>query len=425
MAASESVMQRLDRALYEFSEDLDALGFKPRVLKSLALVLTTECNLRCGYCYADRKGRKTMSWEVAEAALDLMHSRGCGDSTIALYGGEPLLRPRLIRNIVDRIERTWTPATRPKTVLYTNGILLDRQRLRWIVDRNLAIQLSSDGVKHSQAQRGIGTFAVLDRLLHDVAQNFPQFMTRRLAIKLTLTAAKVNHLAESIRYFISLGIGKVDVIPLTTHDPDWDASTSRILEEQMETIRAFSLDQARSGETICCTLFSKVSAMGAGRRNRTGMCGFGQGTDLVVDVDGALAACSAFIRSFQSSRGVLHADLLAMASVGNILDLDDSTLISELRRRRERTPVVRDRGNKWSSTGTCHDCNYVDECFVCPASIAHIPGNRDPHRIPENQCAFNMAVGRQRKIFRREIAELERSTTTPRPPSENDNSPVA
>jgi radical SAM protein with 4Fe4S-binding SPASM domain len=305
---------------------------------------------------------------------------------------------------VNHIDSIFEGATRPTIILCTNGTLLDATMLRWIVEHDLLIQLSSDGVEAAQALRGDDTFQTLDTLLNDIAREYPQFMKSRLTLKLTLTAANVKYLAESIRYFVGIGVCRIDVAPLETHDPCWDATSSTVLEEQMDSVRALCLARSRSGMSIPCSLFSLGSATNSNSPVRAGMCGFGQGTDLVVDVDGSIAACSAFIQSFQSSRGDFHADLLANATIGNILEIEESSFISALRRRRDQMPVFLDRKSKWSSEGACRDCQFNSRCFVCPASIAQIPGNTDPNLIPDNQCAFNLALGRQLELFRKEIA---------------------
>ena len=403
MAIAKNQLERLNRELIDFSEDLEGLGFAPRTLKSLTLVLTTGCNLRCGYCYADRKGGRSMPWQVAHAALDLAYRRGCARPRICLYGGEPLLRPSMVRRVVDRIWERWSAETRPEVVLCTNGTLLDRQTVHWLVEHDVLIQLSSDGVEPAQSLRGEGTFRALDTTMGDMARDHPQFVGERLVIKLTLTAANVPHLAKSIQYLLSFGVAKIDVVPLDTHDSMWKKETSRLLEEQLETVRALFSDQLRRHGTVPSTLFNVGTTTASRRPVGDGMCGFGQGADLVVDVDGSLVGCSALVPSFQSIRGDLHRDLMAKATIGNILTLDKSTLVSELRRRRETAPVFLCRSKKWSSAGPCRECEFVAGCFVCPVSIAHIPGSADPHRIPDNQCAFNKAVGRQRELFRKDL----------------------
>ena len=54
---------------------------------------------------------------------------------------------------------------------------------------------------------------------------------------------------------------------------------------------------------------------------------------------------------------------------------------------------------KHSSYGRCGDCRYVDQCSLCPGSIAHVPGNKDPDRVPDFCCAFNLIYLKHRERF--------------------------
>jgi hypothetical protein len=47
---------------------------------------------------------------------------------------------------------------------------------------------------------------------------------------------------------------------------------------------------------------------------------------------------------------------------------------------------------KYSTYGRCRDCRFVEVCSVCPVSILHIPGNTDPHRVPDLPCAVNLVL---------------------------------
>ncbi len=62
----------------------------------LALSVTSDCNLRCRYCYA-RGGESSasMNWITARRAIDVMAE--CFDGfKIQFTGGEPLLNLNLI-----------------------------------------------------------------------------------------------------------------------------------------------------------------------------------------------------------------------------------------------------------------------------------------------------------------------------------------
>lgn len=57
------------------------------------------------------------------------------------------------------------------------------------------------------------------------------------------------------------------------------------------------------------------------------------------------------------------------------------------------------RRDRYSSYGRCRDCEFVDECLVCPVASANIPGNTDPRRVPDSGCAFNRIVAACRRRF--------------------------
>jgi hypothetical protein len=73
--------------------------------------------------------------------------------------------------------------------------------------------------------------------------------------------------------------------------------------------------------------------------------------------------------------------------------------------------IVNGKENKYSSYGTCAECRFLSSCSVCPTSIARIPGNRDPDRVPDFPCAFNLVALEARERFLRRA----RSQRPPKP----------
>jgi len=63
---------------------------------NVTLVLTHDCNLRCGYCYAGRKFRRAMTWEVARRAIDMALAEPAPWTDLSFFGGEPLLKRPLM-----------------------------------------------------------------------------------------------------------------------------------------------------------------------------------------------------------------------------------------------------------------------------------------------------------------------------------------
>jgi putative peptide-modifying radical SAM enzyme len=127
------------------------------------LILTTECNLECRYCFGealddmdvdfldfdvDYSLPKKISYDV-----DLL-ARFCRldpDCVLTFYGGEPLLCVDEIRRIMDNVEAK-------HFIIQTNGLLLDRLG-REYVNRFHTILVSIDGDEElTDFYRGKGTF---------------------------------------------------------------------------------------------------------------------------------------------------------------------------------------------------------------------------------------------------------------------------
>ena len=110
--------------------------------RHLILTLTRGCNLRCSYCYeygedgesilVDR-GVDYMSLETAIEIIDDVNP-----NIIRFYGGEPLLRSRLIMQIMDRYPDIHYQ-------INTNGLLYSRLPDEYWA-RMFSVELSIDGV---------------------------------------------------------------------------------------------------------------------------------------------------------------------------------------------------------------------------------------------------------------------------------------
>jgi len=127
------------------------------------VVLTTECNLQCRYCFGealndmntdfpdfkvDYRLPKRISYDI-----DLL-DRFCRqdpDCILTFYGGEPLLCVDDIRRILDSVKAN-------RFLIQTNGLLLDRLEPKY-VKRLHTILVSIDGDEAlTDFYRGKGTF---------------------------------------------------------------------------------------------------------------------------------------------------------------------------------------------------------------------------------------------------------------------------
>ncbi|MFB3888033.1 MAG: TIGR04084 family radical SAM/SPASM domain-containing protein [Candidatus Bathyarchaeia archaeon] len=134
------------------------------------VILTTECNLQCRYCFGETLD--DFDEDFADFELDYALPKAASydlsllaefcakdpDCVLTFYGGEPLLRADLIKRAMD--------AAKPKHwMIQTNGLLLHRLPPEY-VNRFHTILVSVDGDEAlTDHYRGKGTFRrVIDNL---------------------------------------------------------------------------------------------------------------------------------------------------------------------------------------------------------------------------------------------------------------------
>lgn len=123
--------------------------------RSVMLMTTYECQLRCDYCRVDR-GVRRMDARTARRGADLLLSSRADRLILNFFGGEPLLEWELVTStaLYARERR----GARPLRInLTTNGLLLDDEKLAFLKGVDGYVHLSLDGTAAANAARLRGT----------------------------------------------------------------------------------------------------------------------------------------------------------------------------------------------------------------------------------------------------------------------------
>lgn len=133
----------------------DFSHYKPAsdtVVKALCLHMAHDCNLRCGYCFADSGAyggeRGLMTEAVGKAAIDFLIQASGNRRHIEVdfFGGEPLLNRKICMDLNTYGKEAAKAAGKElKCTLTTNGILLDDATIKWLNDNDIDAVLSLDG----------------------------------------------------------------------------------------------------------------------------------------------------------------------------------------------------------------------------------------------------------------------------------------
>lgn len=137
--------------------------FHPNIL-SLTILLTSDCNFRCTYCFEGlEKEQIYLSDDIKQGIHEFIlqnttHNPNITHIALTLFGGEPLMKfernfdfLRSIKAIYEDRQLTFS------TTLVTNGSLINDARLDMLHELNCTmIQITLDGVPEIHNSRRVG-----------------------------------------------------------------------------------------------------------------------------------------------------------------------------------------------------------------------------------------------------------------------------
>jgi sulfatase maturation enzyme AslB (radical SAM superfamily) len=375
-------------------------------VRSLEVVLTTSCNLNCAYCFQNDRTDRSMSWGVLRSALDVLLRSDHPNPDLTFYGGEPLLELPLIMRAVEYLEENG--GTKVVVFVFTNGTLLDRGTLRFLARHGVETQISFDGIEAAQELRAPGTYGRIDRALSRLRAEHPDFLRDRCSVAITLSSRNLEYLAESFADLVERGVGEIVVSALVTHDPGWRPDTLDSLAGQIAEILRVSIEHFRRTGEVPFAPFKPAEATDPQSVDSTAMCSAAGTSSPAVDVDGQVYGCVWFAESYQSIPNGMLRRCLEPMRLGDIRARGFDARLEAYPAAAAAARIFTDKEEKYSSYRTCRGCRYIQQCSVCPVSIGHIPGNTDPNRVPDLQCAYNLAVLTARERFLQESQSDDR-----------------
>jgi len=343
-----------------------------------------------------------MNWSIARKATEKLLQRGGENFEVSFSGGEPLLAGNLIRRTVAFVESELPRDGSVEYTLTTNGTLLDDEMIGFLVEHDFRIQISFDGIRPAQDQRGRSSFDLLDRLIDQLQNAHPEYWETHVAFGVTLTVATIPFLARSIQYFIDKGVRHIEIQPIVTWQK-WDSDSEGELVRQVDEIVGISESHWRGNRRVPVGFLRPMEPRDPLISEPVFACGACSGTGLTVDVEGRAWGCQLFSSSIQELPP-LGLEVAEVLDLGDIHDPGIEDRLADLPKVAFQQPVLRAVDKKWSSQGQCSDCRHLASCHLCPASTIHIPNNSDPLRIPDFPCAFSRITLDAADAFARRIS---------------------
>ena len=202
----QAYLTRLRQAgLLENARQTPAPSSDP-ALAHLHLYLTDNCNLRCVHCAVTDGARRTDRLSTRQVFQLIDELVATGARTIALTGGEFLLRP-------DALQIVTYAAGKLHTLVSTNGTLITDQTAETLVDLGVPVQVSLDGATAATHDRirGPGAF---ERAWRGVNLLLQSGVGDRLALCMTLVKWNLHEVSALVDLAEARGVAGVRVLPL-------------------------------------------------------------------------------------------------------------------------------------------------------------------------------------------------------------------
>ncbi|MEL6401119.1 MAG: radical SAM protein [Cyanobacteria bacterium J06626_4] len=297
-----------------FMADLNPLTNPP--LRALSLAIAQKCNLGCTYCYAQAGEfgdvAKSMSWEVAEAAVErLFEDTQPGDRVnLSFMGGEPLINRPLIYKATE-LAMAIAQARQVKVGfgITTNGTLLTAADADFFERYGFAVTVSLDGVgaTHDRLRPFKGGGGSYDRILANLEPLLSRARQMSVSARVTVTPQNLN-LQETLQDLIDLGFHSVGFSPMLsspTGKAEMDTADLDIMLQQMiECGQEFERQTLAGRRYPFSNLTMALQQIHRGT-HRPYPCGAGAGY-MGVSADGNLWACHRFVNDEAGLMGNLE-----------------------------------------------------------------------------------------------------------------------
>ena len=194
-------------------------GVAERVVRAgrldyLILVPTLRCNLSCSYCQVSRVAevRPGFDWsdDTLAAVLSVIDGLSTTRVKIEFQGGEPTLRPDLIRAVIERCERF----ERAEFVICTNLQRVDEEILGLFDRSEVYISTSLDGDALTHARNRTGSAAATDVFQANLRMLTDRYGPGKISALPTVDPAAPPEPDALIDAYASLGLESIFLRPI-------------------------------------------------------------------------------------------------------------------------------------------------------------------------------------------------------------------
>ncbi len=277
------------------------------------LCLTHKCNMACSYCYAGYSTKPDMLLSTAIRCVDFAFDNVPDGQKLGLclFGGEPLLRFDLVRQVTRYACQIAPQAGKEIQIsITTNGTLIDENIIAFAADYNIHLCFSIDGPPHVHNRNrlyrnGNGSFKT-------VMKNLELAMKRlsNVQVNAVFGPDTINDLPGCLQFFADSGIPAIHFNPDIT--ASWPDTLCAMLPDIYDRIAGCYTESYRQGREIAVNLLdAKMLLFIKGGYALSDRCSMGDG-EWAFAPSGNIYPCERFVGKDEDTAyllGNIHAGL--------------------------------------------------------------------------------------------------------------------
>lgn len=210
------------------------INFLTEKIDEIRFNLTSQCNIRCEYCYVDFKNDK-LDFSLAKNIVDYLVLKEWNEKIISFFGGEPMLEFENLKNIVEYAKKKFEEKNKQISFkVATNFLLMNEEKMDFLRENNFEIHISMNGnVENNNKMRDNST----ERLL----KNFEKFLSseerKNIVILLAFSNFEIKNLRENIEFILNLWFQKINLEMIFGKKYNWQKTDFLALQEEFVKIK--------------------------------------------------------------------------------------------------------------------------------------------------------------------------------------------
>ena len=179
-------------------------------------VLTKGCNLRCSYCHAEGGGSsENMTIETATRVLQYLFDVKNKNVTLEFQGGEAVMNWPVLKFLTESA-RKFNNSKDLNIALVTNMLLLDDEKMQFLVDHDVRVCTSVDGPAdmHDKYRTNVAGKGSHAQLMEKISR-FSQKFGRKVHMIPTITKNSLSQPERIIDEYVRLGQDEIALRPVS------------------------------------------------------------------------------------------------------------------------------------------------------------------------------------------------------------------